>query len=483
MPELLLALDAGTSSVRAMLVAPDGRVLATARRRLETHYPGPGRVEQDGDAVWAACRGAIATSFEMAGRTPLDVAAVGVTTQRASIVLWERAGGAAVAPVVIWSDLRGMTRSRVLHEAGFPVWPQVPAAKLEALLESVPDGLRRAEDGHLAWGTLDSWLVFRLTGGGAHVTDASNAWMTGYADFDHPGTWNDALLSFQGLPDRFFPRIADSWGDLATTDASVFGAVVPVTALLADQPAGMIAHAALGDRGWKMTYGTSGVLMACTGAHMVSPHRTMPPEVLCRVAGRTTFAVEGMVISTGTAIDWLCHGLGLFASAEAMEAAACAVSDSGGVIFRPSLQGLGAPHGIAGARGLMDGLTPATQPGHVARAALEGIAMRVREIACTLKAAENFALPDALPIDGGLSANSEFLQIQADLLGMPVRRHAVREATAYGAALAAGLGAGLLQTADLVTRAHYDREFLPRISAEEADARYAAWAAAVQLAP
>ena len=470
MPELLLALDAGTTGARAMLVDPAGTVLGIDKRPIVSAYPAPGLVEQDASGVWETCRVVIDGALAAAGRSIADVAAIGVTTQRASVVLWDRASGKPVAPMLVWSDLRGMAEYESLRAAGFPAWPQVPSAKLLAAIT-----LSGRDPAGLQWGTLDSWLLYNLSG--AHVTDVSASWLTGYYDFAQGAGWNEALLAHQHLPLSLFPAQVETWGPIAETDPAVFGACLPITALIADQQAAMVAHGALGRGDWKATYGTSGVLMAGTGDTPLMVHPTMPPEALAFADGHLRFCVEGMVITTGSLIEWLCGGLGLFASPAAMEAAAASVANAGDVVVRPSLAGMGAPHGRFDARGMIAGLSFADGPAQIARAALQGIAFRFREIAEVISAA--LPVPDALPVAGGLSASDTLLQLQADALQRPVRRHAVREASAYGAALAAGMGAGLFGEADLKRLARYDAEFLPKIGRDQADAEFAHWQAAV----
>ncbi len=469
MPELLLALDVGTTTARALLATPAGDILAVATRPLQTLLPGPARAEQDAERVWRAALDCIQEALAKAGRTAADLRALGVTTQRASVVVWEKGSGRPLAPMVLWSDLSHGPRSRELAAAGFTGWPQAPACKLNATIA-------RAGGSEVLWGGLDSYLVYRLSGGGAHVTDLSGAWMTGCLDYRGQQGWDAALVEFLGLSEDIFPRLVDSWGPLAMTSAAVLGAEVPITAVIADQQAGLVAHAALDAGGWKATYGTSGVVMASTGDAPVQPHRTIPPEAAARRNGKALYCVEGMIISTGTAVDWLCSGLGLFDSPAALCAAAGTVEASG-VHMRPSLQGLGAPHGKFGATGLLAGLTLGTRREHLARAVLEGIAFRTREVVETLEGA--LPLSEALGVDGGLASSDVFLSILADTLGRPVRRHVAREGTAYGAAVAAGLGAGLLTEADLKSRARYDRTFEPSIGADQARAAFAAWSAAV----
>lgn len=469
---LLLALDAGTTGARAMLVDPTGAVLDVDKRPIASHFPAPGLVEQDAGAVWEICRAVIDGALAAAGRGIADVAAIGVTTQRASVVLWDRASGEPVAPMLVWSDLRGMDEYKALRAAGFTAWPQVPSAKLPAAI-----ALSGRDPKDLQWGTLDSWLTYKLSG--AHVTDASAGWLTGYYDFARGSGWDAALLAHQRLPASLFPAQVESWGTIAETDPAVLGARVPITALIADQEAAMVAHGALERGDWKATYGTSGVLMAGTGDAPQEVHKSMPAEALAFAGGKRRFCVEGMVNTTGSLIEWLCDGLGLFASPAAMEAAAASVSTAGNVVVRPSLAGMGAPHGLFEARGLIAGLSFADGPAEVARAALQGIAFRFREIAEVI--ADALPVPEALPVAGGLSASDTLMQLQADALQRPVRRHAVREASAYGAALAAGMGAGLFGESDLQRLARYDAEFLPKVGRDEADAAFAQWRAAVMV--
>lgn len=474
MPELLLALDAGTTGARAMLVDPAGVVLGLCKKPIASCFPGPGLVEQDAEAVWAICAAVIAGALEDAGRTMADVAAVGVTSQRASVVLWDRATGAPVAPMLVWTDLRGMDAYKAIRAAGFAAWPQVPSAKLPAAI-----ALSGRAPHQLQWGTLDSWLVYRLSGGAAHVTDSSSAWLTGYFDYARGAGWDASLLTHQNLPEAMFPAQADSWGTIAETHSAVTGARVPITAVIADQQASMVAHGTLGRGEWKATYGTSGVLMAGTGDQPQAIHTSMPAQALAFAGARRRYCIEGMVISAGSVIEWLCGTLGFFASPVEMEAAAAAADRASTVVMRPSLAGMGAPHGQFGARGMIAGLNFEDGPPEIAQAALRGIAFRMREITDVIAAA--LPVPDALPVDGGLSASATLLQIQADALQRPVRRHAVREGTAYGAALAAGLGLGLFTEGDLRRLARYDAEFLPTVSRDESDALFAQWQAAVAL--
>ncbi|HEX7761951.1 MAG TPA: FGGY-family carbohydrate kinase [Caulobacteraceae bacterium] len=467
MTELLLALDVGTTSLGAGLFSPGGELKAFASSRLASYAPAPGLLEQDADQIWRAARRTIAKVLDEAGRTAADLAAIGVTSQRTSVVVWGRHTGKALSPLVIWSDLRGANRARQLRETGHMVAPQQAAAKLEAVVAETdlpPD--------RLAWGNVDSWLIFKLSGGAVHATDASQAWPNGYLDLMSLG-WNAGLIELQGLTGLRFPDLVDTWGVMGVTARSVLGAEVPIAADVADQQAALIAHGGqAGDA--KVTYGTSATLDVATGVELVFKSMLAPPFIQSSVGGETRFCLEGMVYSAGSALDWLRTTAGLGGHVR-FEALAASVADGGGAWFLPALQGLGAPYGDAARRGALGGLTLATTPAHIARAALEGLAFRVREVFDFLYGLSGGQPPEALGVDGGLTANETFLQVQADLLGRPIRRHAVREATACGAAICAGLGVGLITPADAAAFTRYDKTFAPRISGDEADARLAAW--------
>jgi len=468
MGELLLGLDIGTTSLGAGLFSRDGKLRAWSSRRLTTRSPGPGRLEQDATAIWRAAVAVMRGALTQAGRTADDLAAIGVTSQRTSAVVWDRRTGRPLTPLVLWSDLRGAERATELRGQGFFVAPQQAAAKLEAIFA----GVERRDD--LAWGNIDSYLIWRLSGGAAHVTDRSQAWPTGYLDLMTMG-WNQALIALQGLDAATFPRLVDTWGPIAVTASSVLGVPVPIAADIADQQAALVAH---GGQAAKVTYGTSATLDLGTGAELVLKDFSAPPFVVSSVAGEARFCIEGMVYTAGAALDWV-RGTMRMGAPAALDALAASVSDTGGAWFLPALQGLGAPHGDAARRGAIGGLSLGASRAHIARAALEGVAFRTREVFEHVHALAVRDPPPALGADGGMAGSDVFLQIQADLLGHPLRRHAVREATACGAAICAARGVGLLgadETGDFVA---YERTFEPAIGRDEADGRFTAWKQAV----
>src|ERR1700722_17736353 len=298
MPELLLALDVGTTSLGAGVFSPDGKLLAWSSRRLKTSAPGPGRLEQDAAAIWRATlatrRGALAS----AGRAASDLAAIGVTSQRTSALIWDRKSGEVLTPLVLWSDLSGAARAEQLRSHGFFVAPQQAAAKLEAMFAGA-----RGRGRDLAWGNIDSYLIWRLSGGAAHVTDRSQAWPTGYLNLSTMGG-NQALINHQSLDAAMFPRLVDTWGPLAETTPAVLGRAIPITADIADQQAALIAHGGLPGVA-KVTYGTSATLDLATGAELVLKDYSTPPFVVSSVGGAPQFCIEGMVYTAGAALDWM----------------------------------------------------------------------------------------------------------------------------------------------------------------------------------
>ena len=466
MGELLLALDVGTTSLGAGLFSPDGRLLAWSARRLKTTSHAPVHLEQDANAIWRATLAVMRGALAAAGRSADDLAAIGVTTQRTSAMIWDRHSGRPLTPLVLWSDLRGAERAASLRDEGYFVAPQQAAAKLEGVVAAAPGGAERA------WGNIDSYLIWRLSGGAAHVTDRSQAWPTGYLDLSTMG-WNQALIAEQGLDAAMFPRLVDTWGPIAEAGRSLLGAAVPIAADVADQQSALIAHG--GEAGEvKVTYGTSATLDLSTGAALVLKDLSTPPCVVSSVGGQARFCLEGMVYTAGAALDWARAAFRLGDPA-AFDRLAATAPDAGGVWFLPALQGLGAPHGDAARRGVLGGLSLGAGRAHIARAALEGVAFRTREVFEHVHALAERAPPPALGVDGGLAGSDVFLQIQADLLGQPVRRHAVREATACGAAICAARGVGLLGRDETGTFVAYERTFEPAISRDEADARFAAW--------
>jgi glycerol kinase len=471
MAKLILAIDVGTTSTRAGVVRADGRITGLATAPLISTIPRPHCVEQDAEAVWQATRRVMAEALEKAGRTANDIAAIGVTTQRSSAVAWDRTTGRPLSPLVIWSDLRGVANAARLQHAGYPVAPQQSATKLDMMLAEID-----APKDRIAWGNIDSFVIWRLTGGRAHVTDRSQAWPSGYLALPEL-TWNARLIEHQGLDAGCFPKLVDSWGPMGVTDAEVFGAAVAITADIADQQASLIAHGQEPGTA-KFTCGTSATFNLATGGAFTFLGPTAPPLLVSSVEGQTRWCVEGMVLSAGSALDWLRSACAL-GDHQRFETLAGSVENAAGAAFLPALQGLGSPHGDHHRRAALRNLTGAVTQAHLARAGLEGVAFRGREVMEHIHGLTAYTPPDALGVDGGLTANASFLQVLADLLGRPVRRHATPEATLLGAAIAAGRGAGMLGESDAKAMIRYDPPVMPKIGADEAAERFAAWRGAV----
>jgi glycerol kinase len=342
MPDAVLAIDAGTTSVRALVVDSDGSILGRARSGYALDYPAPGWVEQNPEQLWTATQGVVESALTEAGLKPSDLCAAGIAAQRSSCIVWERTTGKALSPLVSWQDLRGTQRALELQQQGYLVLPQSVASKLEMVLETIGDGRDRMARGELVWGNVDSFLASRLSGGEAHITDPSHACTTGYYDLT-TGGWHAGMLELQGLDPACFPRIVDSNGPLGKTAKSVFGAEVTLGAIIGDQQSAAIAQGCRKPGDGKITYGTSGSFDVHTGSRVLGVQGTYP-LVLIRQKGETSYCVEGMVITAGAVFDWLADGLGALDDPAQAAAVAASVEDTHGVFMLPALQGLGAPH-------------------------------------------------------------------------------------------------------------------------------------------
>lgn len=462
--------------MRALLVHASGRIVARAGEAYALSYPAPDRVEMDAELVWTKTQGAIRAALAAARLSARDIAAIGVTAQRASIIVWERKSGRPVSPLVSWQDMRGIARSGELLAAGFLVLPQTSASKLEAVVDVIPDGRARMKRGEIVWGNVESFLVARLSG--AHVTDASHACVTGYLDYA-TGSWIEALIAHQGLVPEFFPRIVDTSGIAAETAGS-FGANVPIAAIVADQQSALIGQGATEPGATKITLGTSATLDAATGGELMMT-ATAFPMVVERTGGVSSLCIEGMVVTGGALLDWLAGGLGLAANAAGVCALAETAPSLGGVSILPALQGLGTPYADPARRGSINGLSRATTRAEIARAGLEGIALRLAEIVEHIFKETPIARPASIRVDGGASESDVLVQTIADACGIPLERLAERQATALGAAIRAGEAVHVFDGEAIARLRRTDKTFVPRTSEEERSARYIAWAKACGL--
>lgn len=485
----LLALDQGTSSSRALVFDTAGRLLAVAQRELPQHFPQPGWVEHDAEEIWAH---QLACAHEAVARAGVAIAAIGITNQRETVVLWDRRTGRPLHRALVWQDRRTAAfceqakreglESRVQALTGLVLDPYFSATKLRWLLDHVPGARERAQRGELAFGTIDSWLLWQLTGGRVHATDVSNASRTLLFDI-HRSDWSDELLAAFDIPRALLPEVRPSAGPFGVADA--FG--VPIAGIAGDQQAALFGQAALAPGQAKNTYGTGCFLLMHTGAHPHASTQGLLTTRAAQVGSEPQFALEGSVFVGGAVVQWLRDGLRAIGGSGEVQALAESVPDAGGLMFVPAFAGLGAPYWRPDARGALLGLTRGTTQAHIARAALESIAFQSAAVLSAMNAdvGEAGRLTE-LRVDGGACANDLLMQFQADLLGIPVLRPRVIETTALGAALLAGLGAGVYGSVqDIGSIWQLDRAFEPHMSRDEAGARLAAWDHAVRqvLAP
>ncbi|MCK9486393.1 MAG: glycerol kinase GlpK [Dehalococcoidia bacterium] len=490
MSRLVLALDQGTTSSRALLFNERGHVLATAQHEVAAHFPHPGWVEQDPREIWEAQLRAARQVLTAAGVRVQDLAALGITNQRETALVWDRATGEPIYPAIVWQsrqtaaicdDLGRRGLAEVVRDrTGLVVDPYFSATKVRFILDAVPGAQHRAQRGELAFGTVDTWLLHHLTGGAVHATDATNASRTLMYDIQ-AREWSDELLAMLDIPRSLLPDVLPSSGAFGETAAEVLGARVPVRGVVGDQQAALFGQGCLEPGQAKNTYGTGCFLLSHTGDQPATSSNGLLTTVAASAAGEHAYALEGSVFVAGAAVQWLRDGLGLIATAEETEAIARSVPDTGGAYLVPAFTGLGAPYWDPSARGALVGLTRGTERAHLVRATLEAIAFQTRDLVECLEADGGRPL-EALRVDGGGCNNDFLMQFQADILGIPVHRPAQREVTALGAAGLAGVASGVwaspAEFCDATTSGL--QVFQPSMSAEERDTRYAGWQRAVE---
>ncbi|GAB5601921.1 glycerol kinase GlpK [Thermus sp. FJN-A] len=485
----LLALDQGTTSSRALLFTLEGKPVAVAQREFRQLYPEPGWVEHDPLELWETTLWAAREALRRAGADPREVLALGITNQRETTLVWERGTGKPLYNAIVWQDRRTAPLCERLRAEGLePLFrehtgllldPYFSGTKLAWLLANLP-GLRgRAERGEVAFGTVDTWLIWNLTGGRVHATDPTNASRTLLFNL-HTLAWDGELLEALGVPSPLLPEVRPSDGDFGETLPEHLGAPIPIRGVLGDQQAALFGQAALLEGEGKCTYGTGAFLLLNTGEKPVPSGKGLLATVAWSLGGKATYALEGSLFVAGAAVQWL-REVGLIGEGAEVEALAGSVGDSGGVYFVPAFAGLGAPYWDPYARGAILGLTRGTDPGHLARAALEGVALSVRDVVSAMEEEAGIQL-QALKADGGMAQNRLFLQIQADLLGVPVVVPAVTETTALGAALMAGVGAGALSPEAVRGRWREAGRFTPGMPPERREALYRGWLKAVARA-
>ncbi len=498
---LILALDQGTSSSRAIIVDARGNILASAQRELPQIYPQPGWVEQDPEAIWSSQLAAIRAVMEQAHLKSGDIAAIGIANQRETTIVWDRATGQPIFNALVWQDrrtaplcdrLKSQGQEPLVHrKTGLLFDAYFSASKIRWLLDHVEGARARAMQGQLCFGTVDAWLLWRLTGGRRHLTDVSNASRTLLFNI-HTLDWDDELLALFDIPRSMMPHVVPSSGACGTSVSLLPG--VPICGIAGDQQAALFGQRCLQPGMVKNTYGTGCFLLMQTGETPVRSSNRLLTTIAWQSEGRVQYALEGSVFIGGAAVQWLRDGLGIIGSSAEVEALAASVPDSGGVFFVPALSGLGAPYWDPSARGIIAGLTRATSRAHIARATLEAIALQVTDVLAAMQADAQITIPE-LRVDGGASANRLLMQMQADLLGVPVVRSGATESTALGAAFFAGLGCGLWNSAtaldelDIFSAGQPPHPsgsdstpmvFHPSITAAERTSRLARWREAVQ---
>ena len=482
----VLALDVGTTGVTALVVAEDGTVCARGYSEFPQHFPRPGWVEHDPDEIWSATVTAARTALYSSPEEPV---AVGITDQRETAVLWDRETLRAPRKAIVWQDRRTTqicerlrdagSEPRVAELTGLRLDPYFTGTKLTWLAENDPDAWAGVTEGRTAVGTVDSYIVARLTGGRAHLTDPSNASRTLLYDLA-AGGWSDELCELFGVPRAALPEIVPSSGELARTDRQAFlGLDLPIAGIAGDQQAALFGQACYSPGMSKCTYGTGSFVLVNTGRELVRSSAGLLTTVAWDLGDGVVYALEGAIFVTGAAVQWLRDGLGLIREAAETEALAASVPDSGGVVFVPALTGLGAPDWDPDARGTIIGITRGTTKAHLARATLEALAYEVRDVVDVMTSEAGLAVPE-LSVDGGASANNLLCALQADQLAAPVRRPEVLETTGLGAAFLAGLGTGVWSSTDeLAATWKLDRRFEPTDGARS-DGGHTRWRAAVE---
>jgi glycerol kinase len=479
---VVLSLDEGTTGASAIVVGTDGEIRGKGYREITQHYPRPGWVEHDPNEIWLAVQESARQALAAAGAVPRDVIAIGITNQRETLVVWDRQTLAPLAPAIVWQDRRTAGACDLLRKAGHEprvrevtglvLDPYFTATKLAWAVEHV-DGAANA-----AVGTVDTWLVARLSAGRDHVTDASNASRTLLFDIDR-GAWSEEMADLFGVSLANLPRVVDSSGEISATNPDVFGGIAaPITGIAGDQQAALFGQACTTAGMAKNTYGTGSFVLMQTGLDRVASTSGMLTTVAWRRAARLNYALEGAIFITGAALQWLRDGLGIIGSAAEAGPLASSVADSGGVFLVPAFVGLGAPHWDPYARGTIVGLTRGSGRAQLVRAAVESMAYQTRDVVEAMEKDVRSSMRE-LRVDGGAAVMDVLCQFQADLLGIPVRRPRNTETTALGAAFLAGLGAGAWDDAGLKSLWKLDREFEPAMSRDEADSLQSRWREAV----
>lgn len=486
----ILALDQGTTSSRAIIFNHDGKPVASSQKAFNQHFPQAGWVEHDPNEIWSSQASVAAEVIAMAGLTGLDIAAIGITNQRETTIVWDRATGTPIYNAIVWQDRRtaGLcdkikeNYARMIHQkTGLIVDAYFSATKIKWILDTVPEARIRAERGELCFGTVDSWLIWKFTRGRHHLTDMTNASRTMLFNINTL-TWDEELLQLFDIPRSMLPEVRSCSEHYCDTATTLFATHIPITGVAGDQHAALFGQQCLYEGMAKGTYGTGCFMMVNTGEQPVFSKNNLLSTIAWQINGKTTYALEGSVFVGGSAVQWLRDGAGIISSSAQSEELATSIPDNGGVYFVPALTGLGAPYWDQYARGAIVGLTRGSTAAHIARATLEAIAYQVYDVLDAMRE-DSGCLINQLRVDGGATANNFLMQFQSDILNREVIRPAILESTALGAAYMAGLAIGFWQidSAPLLQQP-IDRIFTPRMEQTRADRFLLKWHKAVERA-
>ena len=484
----ILAMDQGTTSSRAILFDRHAVICSVAQQEINMLYPSDGWVEQDGTEIYNTQLQVAQAVLDQAGLTAADICAIGITNQRETTIVWDRQSGKPIYHAIVWQDRRTAPMCETLKQQGYePLFrertgllldPYFSATKLVWILDTIPGARQRAEQGELLFGTIDSWLLWNLTGGKQHYTDLTNASRTLMCNI-HTGTWDEELLDILMIPKNMLPTIVDSSAVYGHTDSSLFEQPIPIAAMAGDQQAALFGQGCVATGQSKNTYGTGCFMLAHTGCQPVFSKNRLLTTVALKIDNQIQYALEGSVFVAGSAIQWLRDGLGIIRSSADVEPMAQSVTDSNGVTVVPAFTGLGAPYWDPYARGSITGLTRSTTAAHIVRATLESIALQTVDLVRAIEHDTGDALT-TIRVDGGASVNDLLMQMQADMLGIPVIRSAINETTALGAALLAGLATGYWLYEELPFAGSTGKIFQPKLEQTQATARYQEWSRAVK---
>jgi glycerol kinase len=492
LPTALIAIDQGTTSTRAIAFDADLKPLASAQQELRQIYPAPGRVEHDPEEIWTATVATVRAAMAKAGLTAKDIAGVGITNQRETTVIWERATGKPIHNAIVWQDRRtvdfcdalraGGHEPEIVAKTGLLLDPYFSASKIAWLLERVEGARAAAEAGKLAFGTIDCFLLWRLTGGKVHTSDASNAARTLLFDISR-GQWDEDLCRMFGVPQSLLPQVADCAGEFGVTAPELFGAPIRILGMAGDQQAAAVGQGCFKPGMMKSTYGTGCFALLNTGPERVSSRNRLLTTIAYQLEGKRTYALEGAIFIAGAAVQWLRDGLKIIARASEADSMAARADPAEQVYLVPAFVGLGAPHWDADARAAIFGLSRNSGPAEFARAALEAVGYQTRDLLEAMRADWPMAADGTtvLRVDGGMTVSEPAMQFLADILASPVDRPVVMEATALGAAYLAGRAAGICPDLEgFAAQWRLDRRFQPRIDAATRERKYAGWKDAVR---